>query len=429
MVLTPGSGHPSPFETSWTLAIAAITIALSLRATAGAGEQSERVATSGDAAARFVVRARILAGRAFWILLCGFLPLLAVYYAIAPVLLGDSQAADFHFNYYYAAEAIRAGEDFYPTDGFVVRGPDDLIIDYVYPPLVAILTVPWTLIPVGLAESLFQFLLIGVFLATLLLLGVRDWRCFGLAFLWPPVTDAVATGNISILLGFAAAVVWVYRDRDRVAGATLGASIAAKVFLWPLVVWLAATRRSRAAVWSVVVAAMVLFASWAVVGFRGIADYPSLVRSLADRMDERGYTLYALGLDLGLPSDIAWAVWLVAGASVLAASVLVARRGDDQSAFILALTAALALSPIVWLHYLSLLLVVVAVAQPRLAPDLVHRTPHASRDLDGRLQRIDVPDSGRPRRRRRDGGARLSRRRRGPSGDRRRATRVRGRRP
>ena len=149
--------------------------------------------------------ARLVATRLFWILLCGALPLLTLYYAIAPNVFGDSQAADFHYNYYYAAEAIRAGEDFYPPVDFVVRGQDDLIIDYVYPPLVALLTVPWTLMPVGLAEVLFQLLLIAVFVGTLALLGVRDWRCYGLAFLWPPVTDAVATGNISILLGLAAA--------------------------------------------------------------------------------------------------------------------------------------------------------------------------------------------------------------------------------
>ena len=162
-----------------------------------------------------LVSVRILATRVFWILLCGALPLLALYYAIAPNVLGDSQAADFHYAYYEAAEAIRAGENFYPPVDFVVRGQDDLVIDYVYPPLVALLTVPWTLVPVGLAEVLFQLLLIAVFVGTLGLLGVRDWRCYGLAFLWPPVTDAVATGNISILLGLAAAVVWVYRDRAK----------------------------------------------------------------------------------------------------------------------------------------------------------------------------------------------------------------------
>ena len=311
---------------------------------------------------------RVLAGRAFWILLCGVLPLLTVYFAVAPALFGDSQAADFHFNYYYAAEAIRDGRDFYPTHGFVVRGPNDLIIDYVYPPLVALLTVPWTLLPVGVAESLFQFLLIGVFVATLFLLGVRDWRCYGLAFLWPPVTDAISTGNISILLGFAAALVWVYRDRPRAAGAALGVSIAAKIFLWPLTLWLAVTRRTRAAVWSVVVAAVVLTASWAVVGFRGLADYPDLVRRLSDRMDERGYTIYALATDLGLPSNAAWVLWFGMAVLVLAGSVVLARRGDEKRGFVLALTAAIAFSPIVWLHYLSLVLVAVAVARPRLAP-------------------------------------------------------------
>jgi hypothetical protein len=310
------------------------------------------------------VRAGVI--RLGWVVLCGVLPLVALYYAVAPVALGDRQTADFHFGYYQAAEAIRAGADFYPTDGFVVRQPNDLIIDYVYPPLVALATLPWTYLPIGLAESLFQFALIGVFVATLALLGVRDWRCYGLAFLWPPVTDAVATGNITILLGLAAALVWRFRDRPAVSGASLGLSIAAKVFLWPLTVWLAASRRLSAALWSVAVGAALLALSWAVVGFRGLADYPDLVRRLADRMDERGYTVYALGVDLGLPDAVAWALWIGLAIATLVAAILVARRGDDRGSFVLALTATIAFSPIVWLHYFALLLVVVAVAHPRL---------------------------------------------------------------
>lgn len=305
--------------------------------------------------------------RALWLGLCGLLPLVALYYAIAPVALGDRHATDFHFNYYLAAEAIRAGEDFYPTEGFVVRGPDDLIVDYVYPPLVALLTVPWTFVPVGVAEALFQLVLVAGFAATLALLGVRDWRCYGLGFLWPPVTDAVTTGNISILLGLAAALVWRYREHPARAGAALGVSVAAKVFLWPLALWLAATRRRSAAVWSVAFALVVLAASWAVVGFRGLVEYPGLVRRLSDRMDERGYTAYALGVDLGLVPGLAWAAWLALAVSVLAAVVVAGRRGDERRAFVLALVAAIACSPIVWLHYLALLLVGLAVAQPRLS--------------------------------------------------------------
>ena len=49
------------------------------------------------------------------------------------------------------------------------------------------------------------------------------------------------------------------------------------------------------------------------------------------------------------------------GLGLLAAVVWVGRRGDERSAFILTVAAALALSPIVWLHYFALLLVVVAL--------------------------------------------------------------------
>lgn len=306
--------------------------------------------------------------QAFWIFVCGLLPLVALYYALSPVVFGDRQAADFHFNYYYAAEAIRAGQDFYPTHDFVVRGPDDLIIDYVYPPLVAIATVPWTLMPVGLAESIFQFLLVAAFVGTLAVLGVRDWRCYGLAFLWPPVTDAITTGNITILLGLAAAVAWRYRDRPLAAGASVGISIAAKIFLWPLTIWLAATRRVTAAVWSVAIGVAALLVSWAAVGFRGLTEYPDLARRLSERMDERGYTVYALGVDVGLAPGLARVLWLALAVALLVASVVLGRRGDDRRAFVLALTAAIAVSPIVWLHYFALLLVIVAVVQPRLGP-------------------------------------------------------------
>ena len=78
--------------------------------------------------------------------------------------------------------------------------------------------------------------------------------------------------------------------------------------------------------------------------------------------------MYALGVDLGLPASVAWGLWLATAVAVLAACVVLARRGDEQRAFVLALAAAIAFSPIVWLHYFALLLVAVAIAQPRLAP-------------------------------------------------------------
>jgi hypothetical protein len=60
---------------------------------------------------------------------------------------------------------------------------------------------------------------------------------------------------------------------------------------------------------------------------------------------------------------------VIVGAACLG---LIAWRGRasraDRWTFTLAVGAALALSPIVWLHYLMLLLVPIAVASPRLGP-------------------------------------------------------------
>ena len=38
-------------------------------------------------------------------------------------------------------------------------------------------------------------LLVGAALAIPYVLGVRDWRCYGLLLLWPPVISAVQTGR------------------------------------------------------------------------------------------------------------------------------------------------------------------------------------------------------------------------------------------
>ena len=127
-------------------------------------------------------------------------------------------------------------------------------------------------------------------------------------------------------------------------------------------------------------------------GFRGLADYPDLARRLSDRMDERGYTC-TRRVDLGLSPGVARALWAAFAVGLLAATVVLARRGEERRAFVLAFAAAIAFSPIVWLHYFALLLVVVAVVQPRLAPIWFVGLPPARRH-DGRLQRLDVPDGG-----------------------------------
>ena len=50
-------------------------------------------------------------------------------------------------------------------------------------------------------------------------------------------------GNVSLLV-FAVALAWRFRDKAWAVGSLIGLAVAVKLFLWPLAVWLAITRRS-----------------------------------------------------------------------------------------------------------------------------------------------------------------------------------------
>jgi hypothetical protein len=291
------------------------------------------------------------------------LPIWPLYVAFENVIAGHGIATDFRNTFYPAAEAVLHGHSPYPHPG------DDVVAlgrAYVYPPLAALVTVPLTALSVSVAEVVVMVVLVLAVVLTLRVLGVTDWRCYGLVILWPPFLAAVKTGNITALLGLGAALTWRYRDRRSFAGATVGLNLAAKLFLWPLLVWLAAARRLAAVGVACAVAVIVLAATWAAIGFAGFADYPDLLRRLQDIEAPQSYTVYALGLDLGAPDWAARAAWGVVGVVLLAATAIAARRGRDEAAFILAIAAALACSPIVWLNYFVLRVLVVAVAEPRL---------------------------------------------------------------
>jgi hypothetical protein len=103
------------------------------------------------------------------------------------------------------------------------------------------------------------------------------------------------------------------------------------------------------------------------VGFEGLDEYPDLLRRLSAIMERESYSLYALGLDLGLPSEAARILWFTFATCLLAGVVVMGRRGDDRAAFVLALAAVVACSPIVWIHYFTFIVLAVAIARPRLS--------------------------------------------------------------
>jgi hypothetical protein len=271
-------------------------------------------------------------------------------------------AWDVRFAYLPAAEAVLDGRSPYPA-------LDDPILEeqkgYVYPPQLVVALTPLTFLPVDVVALLAAAGLLALVAATLHLLGIRDLRCYAAAFLWMPTTSGVLLANLSIPLAFAMAVLWRYRDEVWRPSAALGLAVSAKLLFWPMFVWMLAMRRVRAAVLAVVVGVAVTFLAWAVIGFAGLGGYPDLLERLSEIQSERSYSIVGMSAELGLSEGVGRALTVVLGLVLLAACVVFARRQDDARSFTCAITATLVLSPIVWLHYLVVLLVPMAILRPR----------------------------------------------------------------
>jgi alpha-1,2-mannosyltransferase len=271
-------------------------------------------------------------------------------------------AWDVRYAYLPAAEAVLDGDSPYPA-------LDDPILEdqkgYVYTPQLLFALVPFTPLPNGVVGVIVAVGLVALLLLTLRLVEVRDIRCYAAALLWVPSVSGVLLGNLSIPLAFAVAVAWRYRDETWKPAWALGLAISAKFLMWPLLVWTVATRRLRMTAWAVAIGLMATLAAWAAIGFDGLTGYPDLLRRLSDIQSERSYSIVGMASTAGLGEPVGQALTLLAGAALLVGCVVWARRSDDTRSFTCAVVATLVLSPIVWLHYLVVLLVPVALARPR----------------------------------------------------------------
>ena len=271
-------------------------------------------------------------------------------------------ALDFREAYLPAAEALlEVGSPYAVNES----SPDGISGAYLYPPQLAMALVPLTALPTDVAAFVAFLGALAALMGALALLGVRDIRCYAILPVWAPAWQALQMANVSALLVLALALVWRYRDHVWRSGAVLGLAVSLKLFLWPVLVWALASRRPRMAVSAVVIGLSVTVVSWAAIGFKDLGAYPDVLRSVAD---QPSYSIVAVMENLGFVPVVGYIVMLGVGWTLLILGASRARRGDDVRAFTLAIAAALALTPILWWHYLALLVVPLSVARPRFSP-------------------------------------------------------------
>lgn len=264
---------------------------------------------------------------------------------------------DFH-TFWAAGRDYLHGRDPYPRR---IEGPVRTAEAFVYPAPVAAAIVPLALLPYSVAWVVFAAALVAAAVGALWLLGVRDVRCYAVAFCTVPVLKAVNLGTVTPLLLLGVALLWRYRDRTGPAAAAAAVVVVTKLFLWPILPWLWFSGRRRAAALAALGAAAATVLAWLPLGASSLEHYPALVHQLASAEGPAGYGSAGIATALGASAGTAARISLAAAALVLVAVARAGSRLDDDASLALATTAAIVASPVAWEHYFALLFAVVAL--------------------------------------------------------------------
>lgn len=301
------------------------------------------------------------------VLILGVLPVLLMIGALSQWHQEGTLAWDFHHELYPQAQRMLEGGNPYPSDDHDPRTGTN----WVWPPGAALIVSPLTLLPSDAADVLMALLGLACFAAALFVVGVRDWRVYGVVALWPSVFIEPGLAHLTPLITLLTAIGWRTRDGGARPGFVVGVAVAVKLLVWPLVVWLAATGRKTAALTGALVAAASLLL---VLPFTSLGNYAEALLRLGRAFDQDSYTVFGLVVQAGGPETAGRALTLVLTVALLLGTW-------RYKSFALAVAAALAVSPIVWLDYFALAAVPLAVVRPRFA--VVWLVPLATIGLEG----------------------------------------------
>jgi hypothetical protein len=266
----------------------------------------------------------------------------------------NSLAADFHNELYPEAKLLLRWTNPFPGADATLEHGHNLI----WPPLAAFLVAPLTVLSAGAADWAIAILGLACSLLSLRIVGVRDWRVYGVFAMWPQVIGEIRVSHLTPFLCVLLALAWRYKDVRHAPGVAVGLAGAIKFFLWPLGVWLAAIGRARETALAALVAGASLLL---VLPFTSLHDYFHTLLELGKAFDQDSYSPFGFLVQIGVAETPARLMTYVLGAALLVACW-------RRRSFGLAVGAALVLSPIVWLDYYAVAAVPLAVVRPRLSP-------------------------------------------------------------
>lgn len=243
-------------------------------------------------------------------------------------------------------------------------GPQGL---YLYSPLPAILILPFTLLDFHDAATVYVGIQLIALLAICFLMPVRwplRFAVLSIAIASLPVARDLNLGNMSLLMTLLGVIAWRYVDRPA-GSAAIALAVSVRPTMALLAGWLLLRGRWRAVAWVVLAMGIVFLLTLPFVGLRGWVEYLTVLRNLTGFEDVyRNFALNALAVRKGLPDP--WpALALFSGYAVAGAAVLLSLRRDRDLSFVVTFGATLLVSPLLWDHYLTNLLVPAAFLADR----------------------------------------------------------------
>jgi hypothetical protein len=257
----------------------------------------------------------------------------AVLALCAAVLVGSALPAGYDFRaYWLAGQHLLSHAPLYPGRDTILGLPDE----FRYLPIVAVLFVPFALLPYSVALAIWTFLEV----ATAVAVGValirqlpplwRPWAAAGYVFFLGLVLE-VTLGNVNLLsLGLALAA-WRYRDRALPAGLLLAAAVGLKFLPLTLLLFYVASGR-----WRPVVTGGLIGTAALAIGAVAMPDRTAEYVRFAPRLLEQDW-VYAHIARPGPPELAAffWSDWfplgLAIGALLVAVAAGIAARRDPSN--------------------------------------------------------------------------------------------------
>ena len=277
---------------------------------------------------------------------------------------GHVMAFDFHYQYWAAGHAVLHGLPLYaPT-------PQELADHraFPYPAGAGVLFAPLALLGREAGDVLMTVITLMAPLLALRVLAVRDWRLYGLLLLWPPVMAGWENANLTAVLVLGGAGLWRLRDRRWAAAVLLAALVTVKPLVWPLALFFLATGRTGTVLRTFAAGVVLNAGVWALVGFGQFGRFTDVLHEVTRIEQYRGYSIAAFGVRHGLGETPSTALALGVALAAAAGCLLAGRRGDEPRALCLSVAVMLLASPILWTHYLTFLVLPLAVMRPRLGP-------------------------------------------------------------